>query len=414
MEVPSSGELTVYDTKTSGFAVRVRSSGVKTYMAMYRTSGGRRGSFRRYTIGPVGGSLSLEDARAEAGRILAEAKLGADPAKDKARKRTAKTVAELCDLYIAEGAETKKPSTLATDRGRIERHIKPRLGKMPVAEVTGTDVERFMKDIATGKTKADIKTKPRGRAIVTGGKGTAARTIGLLGGIFTFAMKRKMRPDNPVRGVDRYKDGKGERFLSVDELGKLGDALRKMDKKGANPKALAIIRALILTAARKTEIAALRWSELDLQRGFITLSDSKTGAKIIHLPAPAAALLAGIKRESGSPFVFPADEGEGHFQGTPKIWERVRAAAGLEDVRLHDLRHSFASVALARGASLSIIGKILGHADVKTTQRYAHLADHPVKSAADAAGGEIAAAMDGKKKKAALGKVVAFKHVRNN
>jgi integrase len=183
--------------------------------------------------------------------------------------------------------------------------------------------------------------------------------------------------------VKRYTDKKGETFLSPAELAKLGDALATCETKGANPAAVAIIRLLAFTGARKGEIAGLRWSEVDLERGYLRLGDSKTGAKVVPLGAPAIEILAGIIPIEGSPFVFPAASGESHFQGVEKLWRKVRADAGFPTLRMHDLRHSFASVGLARGDALPVIGAILGHSDVKTTSRYAHLADDPVRKAAN-------------------------------
>jgi integrase len=337
--------------------------------------------------------LTADAARRLANRILVDVAHVKDPQGETGAKRRESTVADLCDLYLEEGTETKKPSTLATDKGRIERYIEPLLGHRPIAEISGADVERFMRDVAKGRTAADVKTGPRGRAVVEGGKGTATRTVGLLGGVFSFAVRRKLCTDNPVRGVKRYADRKGERFLSARELAALGETLRDFEADGANPYALAIIRLLTVTGARKSEIAALRWSEMDADRQYLRLGDSKSGAKVVPLGPPALAVLAGLPREGD--YVFPAETGTGHFQGTEKLWRKLREAAGLADVRLHDFRHSFASMGLVTGDALAVIGKLLGHADVKTTARYAHLADDPLKTAASRISGTIAAAMAG-------------------
>jgi integrase len=270
------------------------------------------------------------------------------------------------------------------------------LGKKLISEVTTADVNRFMGEVANGKTAADVKTKKRGRAIVEGGKGTATRTVGLLGGIFSFAVAERLRADNPVRGVKRFADRKSERFLSTMELSVLGEALREVEAEGANKSAIAIIRLLTFTGARKGEIAKLRWKEVELERACLRLSDSKTGMKVIHLGPPALSILSELKASKGSPFVFPAQSGSGNFQGTEKVWRKVRERAGLPEVRLHDLRHSFASVALEAGNSLAMIGKLLGHADVKTTLRYAHLADDPLKAAARKISDSIGASMEGR------------------
>lgn len=377
-----------WDGELTGFGVRVRATGAKSFVAVYRI-GGRNSPQRRVTIGAVG-KIEADKAREEAKSIILQAELGHDRAAEKAKVRAEMTFDKVCDLYLKEGCETKKASTMATDRGRIERHIKPLLGKKRIGEITRTDVEKFMRDVANGKTAADEKTKKRGRAIVEGGKGTATRTVGLLGGIMSFAVSRQLRPDNPVRGVKRYADKKGETFLSSAELAKVGAALAAAEEAGANPAAAAIIRLLAFTGARKSEIAGLKWSEVDVERGYLRLGDSKTGAKVIPMGAPACEVLTGHPITEGSVYVFPASTGESHFQGVEKVWRSVRAAAGFPNLRLHDLRHSFASTGLARGDALPVIGAILGHADVKTTSRYAHLADDPVKLAADAIAREVA------------------------
>lgn len=386
----------LYDADLKGFGLKVMPSGVKTFIVEYRPgAGGRDMPKRRVTLGRFG-ALTTDEAREIAKGMLGSVHSGGDPAAAKAKARAELTVAQVCDLYLDEGCDTKKASTIATDRGRIERHIKPLLGRKRIGEVTRADIERFMRDVAGGKTAADVKTGTRGRAIVEGGKGTATRTVGLLGGIMSFAVARRFRGDNPVRGVKRYPDKKGETFLSAAELGRIGAALADAEAAGVNPSALAIIRLLAFTGARKSEIAALRWREVDLDRGYLRLGDSKTGAKAVPIGAPAIEILSASPVVEGSDFVFPASSGEGHFQGTEKVWRAVRTAAGFPTLRLHDLRHSFASVGLARGDALPVIGAILGHADVKTTSRYAHLADDPVKAAADQISRTVHAALSGR------------------
>jgi integrase len=313
------------------------------------------------------------------------------------------TVAALCDQYLDEvssiilpkSGEPKKASTLATDRGRIERHIKPLLGRKKVKAITGPDVERFLRDVAAGRTKADIKTIKHGRAIVRGGRGTATRTVGLLGAIFSYAVKERLRQDNPVRGIKRFRDGANERYLSNAELGRLGEALAAAERDGEHPAVIAAIRLLALTGARRSEILSLRWEYVDLERACLRLPDSKTGAKIIRLGAPAMEVLASLSRVAGNPYVLPGEKDGAHYVGLPRSWDRIRKRAGLEDVRLHDLRHSFASVAAGGGDSLLIIGALLGHKDSATTKRYAHLADDPLRAAAERISGRIAGAMKG-------------------
>src|SRR5712691_4773716 len=215
------GEI-VWEAAVAGFGARRQKGLAISYFVKYRTTGGRQ----RWQVSGRHGVLTPDEARDKARAILGNVVDGADPAAEKRAARKAKTVSELCDLYLADAEAgrlltrrkvAKKPSTLATDRGRIERHIKPQLGRMAVAAVDRADIERFMYAVAEGETAAKIKTKKRGLARVRGGKGTATRTVGLLGAIFTYAERHRMRPNNPVRGVMRFADGRRERRLSDDE-----------------------------------------------------------------------------------------------------------------------------------------------------------------------------------------------------
>ena len=387
----SDRDVKVWDTEIPGFAVKVTPKGTRVYVLKYRVAGRQRW----YTIGRHGAPWTPEEARREAIRLLGEVAAKRDPAEAKNKAKAERTLAELCALYLAEGCATKKASTLATDRGRIERHIKPLLGRLRVKDVTRADVARFQRDVAAGKTAVDVRTGPRGRAIVQGGKGTAARTVGLLGGIFAFAIQEGMRADNPVRGVKRFRDRKGERFLSAGELARLGDALAQAERRGENPVAIAAVRILVLTGCRKSEVLTLQWKHVDFERACLRLPDSKTNEKTVPLGAPALELLASLPRVEGNSHVLPGEKTGGHLVGLQKVWERIRVKADLRDLRLHDLRHTHASIGVAVGLSLPIIGAILGHRDAKTTSRYAHIPDDPLKAAVNRVAGQIASAMNG-------------------
>ena len=421
---PQANRYRLWDSELKGFGLRVMPSGSKVYFVAYRAGGGRSGAQRDYTIGRHG-ELTPEQARTEAARVLGNARLGADPQRDRMASRAEATVADLCDLYLREGVALKKASTLAADRCRIDSHIKPLLGSRPVSTVTSVDIERFMADVAKGKTRVARKAtaaehraacrrarqngeappviarRQLGDGMATGGKGTASRTVGLLGGIFTFAVKRRMRTDNPVKGVARFKDKTNQRFLSGEELARLGAALAALQSEAVNGQGLAVIRLLTLTGARKGEIEGLRWCEVDAAHSCLRLADSKTGEKVLPLGAPALAVLQSIERKASAEFVFPASKPAkpgkpaASYVGTQRVWAKVRKAAALPDVRLHDLRHTYASLAAGGGQSLPIIGAILGHRDVKTTAQYAHLADDPVKAAADRVSQLAASAMSG-------------------
>ncbi len=369
----------LWDSETKGFGLKITPKGKRVYVLQYRIYG----KLKRFTIGVHGNPWTPGDARDEAIRLLGSIRKGDDPASTKQAEKAAISVSELCDIYLQEGAGTKKASTLATDRGRIERHIKPLLGNKRVKDITPNHIKRFMADIASGKTAADIKTGRHGRARVTGGKGTATRTVGLLGGIFSFAVDGGFRTDNPVRGIKRYADHRNERFLSPKELTQLGEALTLAEGEGTNRIAITAIRLLILTGCRKSEILTLKWEHVNFEAGYLELPDSKTGQKRVPVGAPALELLASIPRIEGNPYVLPGEKVQQHLIGLPRVWEAIRNRAGLNDVRLHDLRHSFASVGAGAGMGLAVVGKLLGHRDPKTTARYAHIADDPAKAAAD-------------------------------
>jgi integrase len=391
----------VWDDELPGFGARRRASSAVYYFLKYR-AGTRQ---RWHTIGRHGAPWTREEARKEALRLLGDVVRGNDLGALRAANRKAATIQELCDLYLAEGVATKKPSTVRNDRGRIARHIKPLLGHRKTREVTRADVERFQRDVAAGRTAGDRKTGHRGRSIVTGGQGAARLSMILLSAIFSFALRRGLRDDNPCAGVPRYKPGKSERYLTAAEQMSLGDALNAAQQAGTNPNAIAVIRVLVLTGARAGEIMSLRWQEVDFERTCLRLSDSKTGAKVIPRGVAALEVIAGQPRREGTDHVFPGAHG-GPLGSIGKVWRGVRVSAGLEGCRLHDLRHSFASNIVNAGGSLPVIGALLGHRSTATTARYAHLADDPLRVVADRAARSIAVAMEAGRGKSPAGEVV--------
>lgn len=380
----------VWDESVRGFGVRCQRRD-KVYVLKYRFHGRQRW----LSIGKHGSPWTPEKARTEAKKYLGYVADGKDPADARDDAKNDITVSALCDLYMDEGVATKKASTLATDKGRIERHIKPLIGKKRCCQVTRTDIERMMQDIAKGKTATDVKTGPRGRAIVRGGQGTATKAVTLLGAIFTFAVSRGFRPDNPVHGITKYKTKKYERFLSPAELGRLGRVLSEAEQEGLNLMAINAIRLLIMTGCRRGEILSLQWKHVDFERSCFRLPDSKTGAKIVPVGAPVLKLLEEMPQIQGNPYVLPGETEGSHYVGLPKVWNTIRERADLKDVRIHDLRHSFASFGAAGGDSLLMIGKLLGHRQSSTTARYAHLSDDPLQAAAERISRTISAALTG-------------------
>ena len=381
---PKDKEYFVWDNDLPGYGLRVFPTGKKSYLLQYR----HLGRTRRIAIG-LHGKQTPETARNRAIQLLGEISKGGNPSADRQKMHKDISVKELCDLYLKDGCKNKKPSTLATDRGRIERHIKPLLGALKVASVTHADIARFAKDVTNGKTATTVKTKFRGVARVTGGKGTSARTIGLLGGIFTFAVKQELLATNPARGVDRAKDQKRNRFLTVFEMQQLGKSLNGALASGMNPLSIAAIKLLLLTGCRRSEILKLEWKAVDWDNHCLKLAESKTGMKVVPIGNAVIEVLKNIIRVEGSPYVLPAMRGKGHYDGIQKDWTAIRKLAGIEDVRLHDLRRTFGSTAAIQNQSLLIIGKILGHADPKTTQIYAHLTEQAVHKAVEQTSDEI-------------------------
>lgn len=396
LQRPRTGpDVFAWDDALPGFGVRVKPSGAISYIVQYRNSGGVS---RRFTLGRHG-VLTPQEARDMAKDRLADVRRGQDPAEARNKAWHDPTVAALCDRYLEEGpAEkpNKKARSWETDTSNIERHIKPLLGRKHLASLTLPDISRFQRDVTEGKTATVEKTKPRGKAVVDGGPGAAARATSVLRAILSFAVRHKLRADNPAIGVQLNKGKKRERFLSTEEFTALGDALKEAEKNAVSQNAVIAIRLLMLTGARKNEICGLRWEHVDFERSMLRLPDSKTGAKSIPLGASALQVLSGVEREKGAPWVFPAHIGKGHFQGLPRIWRAIAKSAGLKDVRLHDLRHSFASVSVADGASLYVLAKVLGHTQARTTERYSHLAEDPVRRMADRTSKKIAAAMKGR------------------
>jgi integrase len=372
----------------AGFGARRRSGTTIVYVVKYRVTGGRQ----RWQVIGRHGALTPDEARVKAKAILGDVADGADPAAEKMAARKAMTVAELCDLYLADAEAgrlltrhrgAKKASTLATDRGRITRHIKPLLGRFAVAAVDRTDVERFLHGVAEGKTAGCIKTGRYGLARVKGGKGTATRTVGLLGAIFTYAVRQGVRADNPVHGVVRYADGRRERRVSDDEYAALGAALCQGEANGIWPAAIAMARFLALTGWRSGEAQALRWSELDLARRTATLTDTKTGRSVRPLSHAACDVLRTMPRLAGER-VFPATRGDGPMVGFKKFWPKIAKLGELPaDVTPHVLRHSFASLAGDLGYSEPTIAALVGHKGHTITSRYVHSADKVLLAAAD-------------------------------
>ncbi|WP_372785009.1 tyrosine-type recombinase/integrase [Phenylobacterium sp.] len=378
---PGPKDQFLWDSEVVGFGVRVRPGGHRGYILQYRFAG----RARQYQIGAHGSPWTVETARDRARVLQGQVAGGEDPQDSKLGSRKEVTVAQLCDQYLAEGLATRKQTSIDSARSDIDNHIKPLLGAKRASLVTRQDVDQLLADVAAGKTRRTAKTaKKRGLSIVRGGKGAANSAVVTLSAAMGFAVARGVRPDNPAFRVRRFPEKKLERFLSPAEIARLGEALAAAEAVGVeSPSAIAAIRLLVLTGCRKNEVLTLKPGFVDRHHRCFRLPDSKTGHKIVHIGAPALKVIDGICPEgSNIEYVLPGEWGTGHFVNLQRPWERIRAAAGLDDVRIHDLRHAFASLGAATGDSLLVIGALLGHRSAKTTHRYAHLAEHPVKDAA--------------------------------
>jgi len=380
-----------WDSEVKGFGIRRLESGRQVYIFKCRVGRGRKALQRWITIGTHGSPWTHEQARIEAKKHAGAAAEGEDPSAARRSLVNAVTVGDLCDEYMkgveagtvrTKSGQRKRASTVYVDQGRVERHIRPLLGSKPVRDVTPQDVAAFIANVSAGKTAVDAKTgKKRGRAIVTGGDGTAARTVGLLGAIFTYAVESGLRADNPVRGAKRPKDRRKDRRLDADEYRELGKALAAFD--ATHMLATAAVRLLALTGMRRGEALALRHDEIDEKRKLVRLGETKTGESLRPIGSAGLALIGSVPKVKGSPYVFPATAGKGHYVGLPKVFGQIREKAGLASVTLHTFRHSFASVAAELGYSEPTIAAMLGHATRSTTGRYIHFIDAVLIAAAD-------------------------------
>ena len=364
---PHERERVVWDDDLKGFGVRVHPSGRKVFIVKTRY-GGR---VIKMTIGPHG-AVSPSYARVRAAEIITDARAGKNPA---GRRSNAPTMRDLGKRFLKEYVPDHcKPSTAEEYRRSVKLFIDPRIGKLRVPDVQRSEIAALHHDMRETPYQAN-------------------RTLGVLSKIFNLAELWELRPDgsNPCRHVKRFKEEKRERFLSDEEYRRLGATLREIEaERSETASAIAAIRLLMLTGCRLSEIQKLRWEHVDLEAGELRLSDTKTGAKVVHLGDPAIDVLRAFDRQEDNPWVIAGRKPGSHLTDLQHPWRRIRARAGLDDVRIHDLRHSFASGGLLVGEGLPMIGKLLGHTQVQTTARYAHLANAPVKSAANRIASRIA------------------------
>jgi integrase len=398
-----------YDSKLAGFGCRVMPTGAKSWVVEYRPAGGgRRTAKRRITLGKIT-TVPADAARRKAGEILARARLGEDVAAEIKARRQALTVRELVDRFMAEEIRpTRKPRTAAHYAMLFRRHVLPELGAMRAVDVIRSDVAKLH------------------RAIGTETPVTANRVVTLISGLYSWGEKAGEVPEElqPAKRITRYREEGRERYLSIEELGRLGHALREAETVGIpwqvdegrpttkhapkvenrryvmSPHAVAAIRLLLFTGCRLREILHLKWEEVDFDRGMLFLPDSKTGRRPVMLSAVALRLLQNIPRIGA--YVIIGDRPDTPRHDLQRPWAMIAQRAGLQGVRLHDLRHSFAATGAGGGIGLLMIGNLLGHRNLETTRRYAHLDASPLRMAANQIANQLAAAVAGHKPPLAL------------
>jgi integrase len=359
LPLPAEGQALTWDAQVAGFGARVTAAGARSFILNYRT---RLGRARRFTIGTFP-NWSTGAARDEARRLKTQVDRGGDPLGEIKAGRAAPTVADLCERFEAEYLPRKRASTAKSYRQQIAAEIKPALGRLKVAEVTFADVDGLHRKISK-----------RGRPY------RANRVIATLSRMFSLAIKWRMRPDNPVKGIERNQEYKRRRYLSTEELARLTAALAQYrDRQSAD-----IIRLLLLTGARRGEVLAARWADINLDASVWHKPGAATKQKIAHsvpLSEAARRLLLSIRHDDV--WVFPANGS--HRRDVKDAWAAICEAAHIKGARLHDLRHTYASVLASAGLSLPVIGALLGHATPVTTARYAHLFDDPLRAATERA-----------------------------
>lgn len=396
---PDDARFIVWDTELKGFGLRVEPSGTKSYFLRYRPRGWGANAPKRFVLIGRHGVLTPEKAREKARSLLGQVADGKDPARDGSARANEPTVADLIDRYLELHVDARlKPRTAEGYRHLLQSYVRPAIGRRRATDVAPGDIDAIHRGLRSKRS-------------------TANRVVSITQAMYGWAGKARLAPKgfNPAADVPRFAESPRRRYLKADELQRLGEALRTAETIGlpwqadeskpkakhlakvenrvvkVSPYATAAIRLLLFTGARLREILNLRWDWIDIERGLMLLPDSKTGQKTIVLNAPALAVLAGLDRIG--PHVIAGEKPDRPRSDIKRPWAQIKRASKIDDLRLHDLRHSFASVGAGEGLGLPIIGNLLGHKRPETTARYAHLAIDPARRASERIAGSIAAAM---------------------
>ena len=368
LAAPAEGNRVLFDSKVAGFGARVTKAGARSFVLNFRTRAGRQ---RRVTIGSFP-AWTVADAREEAAKLRQAVDRGEDPMQNRVELRGAPTVTDLAERYRKVHLPKKRPASAANDESALRKYVLPALGRLKVTDVRRSDVVKLHAKISA---KAPI---------------AANRVLALVSTMFNLAVREGLRGDNPTEHVERNPENKRDRYLTAAEISRLSAVLVEHPERAAANA----VRLLLLTGARRSEVLGATWTQFDLAEGVWTKPATTTKQKRLHripLSAPALALLVEMQNEAtpGVPFVFPSRTRDKQIRPLGSIktaWATICQRAGLEDVHLHDVRHSYASILASRGASLPLIGALLGHTQAQTTQRYAHLIDTALRQATEGVG----------------------------
>jgi integrase len=399
---PQSGRYIVWDTELKGFALRVAESGTKTFILRYRPRGSGRAGPRRFLVLGRHGAITPDEARTKAKAILGAVASGQDPAKERTQAKAALSVAQLVQFFIDEHAKPKRKARTAADYAALlNGYLVPKLGRRPADQITTAEISQM---------HLSLRDRPY----------QANRLIAVIASMYGVAARHGIVPrgTNPVQGIERFRESARERYLGIEELSRFGETLRLAETEGLpwrsdaakpvskhlareenrrtilSPEVVLAFRLLMFTGARLREVLTLQWSHIDFERGLINLPDSKTGRKTIVMSGATTDLLRG--RERRSDFVIPGADVDRSRSDLKKPWQAIQRHAGLEGVRIHDLRHTFASIGAGASLGLPIVGKLLGHSQPATTARYAHLDADPLRRASNLIGDHLTAALAGR------------------
>lgn len=363
----------LWDGSLTGFGVKLLPSGAKRYVVKYRSYGGGRSAKQRWVTIGTHGQIPFDQAKEHARQILAAVKRGVDPQGERLAIRGAPKLVDAWEKFEHEELVNKKPATVRDYTSCWERHIFPKLGNTKAVDVSRSEVSRLHQSLSDTPYLAN-------------------RTLALLSSLMNRceAWEWREQGTNPCRYVKKFEEQSRERFLSNPELERLGKALRDLVDEGAVwPDVANLFRLLLLTGARRNEIATCEWEWIDWERQVILLPESKTGAKPLFLGDSALQVLQSQRvttRDPDSCYVFPGKKQDAPLVNLSKPWKMICKAADLKDIRIHDLRHTAASIAVGQGVALPIIGRLLGHTQTQTTARYAHVDSDPALAAANAIG----------------------------